>query len=655
MTPDAPAHPTVIRRRYGVDAHFAHAPKDDALRGPLLRSRKGADAAPAPSGSARPSMPAASCRRGIGRPSESLFDALPARRLLTGAYRQRRIVRRDLAHGLSRSSAERGSRRGRHAAAAGYRQGAPSCCPCQREFGSVGCRYGSHGGVSRARAAYQQTQRVDRDRRCGPSRRGGCNPGRCSEGISESTVIGRFKQICDADAKQVGNHSEVVDRPRGPSSQPHRHRLTADPQGRGDLCLPYALARHPCADLARDGLRQGARSVSIHVPDHRGQSPDVLSRVMRNGSCRFHLTTVACLLQFLLAFRVLIRHTESNPSSSHVWRRRDGAFAVCRRGGRQVAHIGLHVALSPARTSVCPSDPRRPSLVLDRDGLGRMAGRAAGASMSFTRALSRTARRRVPLVRGSNSCDGRATVSVSSGPRLIHADYWDDMMRVVTGPHDGIAQAKMGRARARGMDEAEMSIERHARAGGKVRYRARVKWHGSHVASRMFDRRADAVAWHNDQLRRLQLGEWIDPRRGRVSLSFIAEGWIKTRAALKRRTAESDVSAWRLYIEPRFGSRPVNSFTPAEIREWNGDTRRPRSRAIDCGPSTFDDAVAISTRAFRRKDYDQPRGGCASTSRPCATRRARPGRNTGRGTRRGLRGRLRRVRDGARLHRSAVG
>jgi hypothetical protein len=39
-----------------------------------------------------------------------------------------------------------------------------------------------------------------------------------------------------------------------------------------------------------------------------------------------------------------------------------------------------------------------------------------------------------------------------------------------------------------------MSVQRKAGTDGRVRYRARVKSSGREVASRMFDRRSDAVA-----------------------------------------------------------------------------------------------------------------------------------------------------------------
>jgi hypothetical protein len=59
-----------------------------------------------------------------------------------------------------------------------------------------------------------------------------------------------------------------------------------------------------------------------------------------------------------------------------------------------------------------------------------------------------------------------------------------------------------------------MGVQRYVLPSGAVRYRARVKWNGRYVATRVFERKADAVAWEQDQRRRLRLGEWIDPRRG---------------------------------------------------------------------------------------------------------------------------------------------
>jgi integrase len=109
-----------------------------------------------------------------------------------------------------------------------------------------------------------------------------------------------------------------------------------------------------------------------------------------------------------------------------------------------------------------------------------------------------------------------------------------------------------------------VSVQRYTTASGAVRYRARVKSHGLAVASKVFSRKADAVAWEQDQYRRLRSGEWLDPRRGRVPLEVVAEAWLASRATVKRRTFESDRGVWRNYIAPRWRSRPVVSITTAD-------------------------------------------------------------------------------------------
>jgi hypothetical protein len=69
--------------------------------------------------------------------------------------------------------------------------------------------------------------------------------------------------------------------------------------------------------------------------------------------------------------------------------------------------------------------------------------------------------------------------------------------------------------------------------------------------------------------------EWLDPRRGQVPLGTVAEMWLESRRTVKRRTLESDRGAWRNYIAPRFGRRPVASITTAEVSSWLGDLMRP--------------------------------------------------------------------------------
>lgn len=167
-----------------------------------------------------------------------------------------------------------------------------------------------------------------------------------------------------------------------------------------------------------------------------------------------------------------------------------------------------------------------------------------------------------------------------------------------------------------------MGVQRYTLSSGAVRYRARVKSHGREVATRVFERRTDAVAWEQDQRRRLRLGEWIDPRRGQVPLSAVAVEWLSSRSSVKRRASESDESNWRNYVRPRFGNWPVASITGAEVSAWVGGLV-----ARGLAPSTATRALATlrSVLAFAVADGRVQQNVAASVRKPTSGRARREG------------------------------
>jgi integrase len=168
-----------------------------------------------------------------------------------------------------------------------------------------------------------------------------------------------------------------------------------------------------------------------------------------------------------------------------------------------------------------------------------------------------------------------------------------------------------------------MGVQRYTLSSGAVRYRARVKSHGREIATRVFERKADAVAWEQDQRRRLRLGEWIDPRRGQVPLSEVAAAWLGSRSSVKRRTRESDEAAWRNYVQPRFGNWPVASITGAEVSGWVGSLV-----ARGLAPSTATRALATlrSVLAFAVADARVQHNVAAGVPKPTKGRARREGR-----------------------------
>ena len=167
-----------------------------------------------------------------------------------------------------------------------------------------------------------------------------------------------------------------------------------------------------------------------------------------------------------------------------------------------------------------------------------------------------------------------------------------------------------------------MGVQRYTLPSGVVRYRARVKSNGRYVATRVFERKANAVAWDQDQRRRLRLGEWIDPRRGQVPLSAVAADWLESRSSVKRRTRESDESAWRNYIARRFGNWPVASITAAEVSGWVGSLV-----AGGLAPSTATRALSTlrSILAFAVADARVQHNVAALVRKPTSGRARREG------------------------------
>ncbi|OIJ25224.1 tyrosine-type recombinase/integrase [Nocardioides luteus] len=115
-----------------------------------------------------------------------------------------------------------------------------------------------------------------------------------------------------------------------------------------------------------------------------------------------------------------------------------------------------------------------------------------------------------------------------------------------------------------------MGVETRTSASGKKSYNARVKWQGRQVASMTFDRKTDAKDWHNEQIRKLRLGEWFDPRRGQVPLDDVAGHWLESLGRLKQSSAREDARNWRNDIRPRFGQVPVGSITTSDVSRWLG-------------------------------------------------------------------------------------
>ena len=73
-----------------------------------------------------------------------------------------------------------------------------------------------------------------------------------------------------------------------------------------------------------------------------------------------------------------------------------------------------------------------------------------------------------------------------------------------------------------------------------------------------------AATCEADKLR----GEWASPRLGRIPFGQYAASWLETKGNLRPRTLINVEARLRNHIVPTFGSRPIASIRPSEVRAW---------------------------------------------------------------------------------------
>ena len=126
------------------------------------------------------------------------------------------------------------------------------------------------------------------------------------------------------------------------------------------------------------------------------------------------------------------------------------------------------------------------------------------------------------------------------------------------------------------------------------RYRARYQGPDRRWRSRTFDRRIDAQRWLSNELVKLDRGEWVDPRAGRVLFESVAERWLAGRVALRKSTQARDRSYLNSLVLPHLGDKPVGSVQPSDLEAWVADLM-----AEGKAPATVQKAWQIASGVFR--------------------------------------------------------
>lgn len=112
------------------------------------------------------------------------------------------------------------------------------------------------------------------------------------------------------------------------------------------------------------------------------------------------------------------------------------------------------------------------------------------------------------------------------------------------------------------------TITRYATASGErweVRYRTP---EGKTTRKRGFSTKRDASAFATSTEHSKSTGAYVAPSVGRVTVASVAARWESGLAGLAVKTRETNLSAWRTHVAPRWAEVPVGKVKPSAVRTW---------------------------------------------------------------------------------------
>ena len=113
-------------------------------------------------------------------------------------------------------------------------------------------------------------------------------------------------------------------------------------------------------------------------------------------------------------------------------------------------------------------------------------------------------------------------------------------------------------------------IEKRKTSKGEWRYEVRYRASDGREHSRTFPTRKEANHFKTKVEAELLHGTWVDPDRGRKSLSDYARDWLDHRPKpLRPRSRVTYATLLRLHIEPTLGALELCGITPSIVRRWH--------------------------------------------------------------------------------------
>lgn len=104
------------------------------------------------------------------------------------------------------------------------------------------------------------------------------------------------------------------------------------------------------------------------------------------------------------------------------------------------------------------------------------------------------------------------------------------------------------------------------------RFRARVTVNGRQVPLGTFATMTAAGRAAEQERARISSGNWVDPRRSRISLDEWMTLWWPARS-VRPQTQEKDQERYRVHIQPYLGHVPLVGITPFQVQRWLTDLR----------------------------------------------------------------------------------
>lgn len=142
------------------------------------------------------------------------------------------------------------------------------------------------------------------------------------------------------------------------------------------------------------------------------------------------------------------------------------------------------------------------------------------------------------------------------------------------------------------------TISQYTLGGGGRRYRVRYRTPDHRQTDkRGFKTKRDAEAFAASvEVSKLK-GEFVDVSRSRATIGQLGPAWLERKSNIKPSTKHTLESAWRVHVDPRWGSTPVAGIEHTSVQTWVselhavGKSATTIKRAFGILSSILDDAV----------------------------------------------------------------